>query len=489
MKENQVQFCRILFMILYIIFVVLGLYFLYICFKLEPQFYNDREKYDSIMEMNEEDILEIKDYEKNKFNYELMEHLSLLFAKFARYPYNKDSYYYVKRFLNFDIINYGSKSDDNYFFTFKNDSLKIVIISFPGTLTIPQLLDEAFGSGLTSFDESKQILIGKYFGKRAESLLELIFNDELEKLIKNNYQLISTGHSLGGAMAQSFMYFALSKGKINKNNIPMTITFGQPKVGNIYFSSYLDNNTFLNLRFINKNDLVTKIPFCSGFFNHIQYFFNILDNNDKIYFHTKTEYIQQNICNLPTIIFIFIKFVELVVFLFKLLVLLIPIIFIIYYLYSIFYLYSTIKNKCQNKYFYILFLVLFGAGFILFIYFYYDFKKYTCLTSIICVILIIILLSIVILLIIFFVAAVILLIINLSDCSCKCEEEEKKIFFEYCNCTTICNCISLIFSGLYDAFFHFTNIIPHTKYQNSNDTQKQFGNLNSIDEERIHSIM
>ena len=60
---------------------------------------------------------------------------------------------------------------------------------------------------------------------------ELIYN----QLKKNNYQIISTGHSLGGAMAQCFMYFALTKGKITKkNNLPITITYGQPKAGNIY---------------------------------------------------------------------------------------------------------------------------------------------------------------------------------------------------------------------------------------------------------------
>ena len=487
MGKSEEHLCQIIIIIFYCVFILLGFYFLIICFNLEPQFYTDEEKFNSIFQMNEDDLLNIKAYENNKFNLELMEHLSLLFAKFARYPYEKDSY--SKRFLNFDIINYGSKSDDNYFFTFKNDSLKTVIISFPGTLTIPQLLDEAFGSSLISFGESKQILIGQYFGKRAENLLELIFNDELETLIKNNYQIISTGHSLGGAMAQSFMYFALSKGKINRTNCPMTITFGQPKVGNKFFSSYLDNNTFLNLRFVNKNDIVSKIPFCTGLFNHIKYFFNKL-SDDKIYFHTEKEFIQHNINNFPTIIFIFISIVDALVFFFKLLLLLIPIYYIGYYFLSIFCLFLDINN-CSNKS--IKYLSIVNVFLTFFIYFIitniYDFSKYSTKTSIICRIFIFLIIYLGILISIIFIFSITSFFIYSFNCSCKCDDEETKIFSNYCNCKTICNFILFICSGLYKAFTYFRNFDPHMRYQYSNDNQNKYINMYSIDKVEINSIL
>ena len=473
MGESGKKFVKLLIILLYCVFVILGLAFLFICFELKPKFYNDEEKFNSIMQMNKEDLLNMNNYDKNKFNFEIMEHLSLIFAKFASYPYDKNKYYSSKRFLNFDIINYGSKSDDNYFFTFKNDSLKTVIISFPGTLSKPQLLDEVFGSGLISFEESKQVLIGKYFGKRTEILLELIFNDELEKLIKNNYQIISTGHSLGGAMAQCFMYFALSKGKINENNFPMTITFGQPKVGNVYFSNYLDDNAFLNLRFVNKDDIVTKIPFCSGFINHIKYYFNILDD-DKIYWHTKKEYKQHNICNLPTILFIIFKLEELLIFLFKFALLLIPIIIIISYLLSIYHLQSKIENK-YNKYLIKLCLVLFIICSIIFIFiciYFSYFKKYSLLTSIVLVLLFMLISPILIYIVIIFLVDIIHLII-LCDCCGNCKsnfgDEEKKFFSENCNCKTIYNFIVYIITGLCYVITYFKNISQHMRYQNSND--------------------
>lgn len=418
-----------------------------------------------------------------------MEHLSLIFAKFARYPYDKTKYYSSKRFLNFDIINYGNKSDDNYFFTFKNDSLKTVIISFPGTLSKPQLLDEVFGSGLISFEGSKQVLIGEYFGKRAEILLELIFNEELEKLIKNNYQIISTGHSLGGAMAQCFMYFALSKGKINKNNFPMTITFGQPKVGNKYFSNYLDDNAFLNLRFVNKDDIVTKIPFCSGFINHIKYYFNTLDDDDKIYFHTKNEVRQHNLCNLPRILFYCIKIAELIILIVELVLLLFPIIIIGSYLFSICYLHSEIEYK-WNKYLSILYLVLFFLCLIICIYkYFYVFKNYSIYTSIIFLILVILILLILIYLVIILVIDIIFLFAFLCESSSNYQDGNKKVFDDNCNCQTINKFILFIITGFFKVITCFKYIYQHISYQFSNDNINKDDTFFLINEVRINSIL
>ena len=134
--------------------------------------------------------------------------------------------------MNWDIINKGNTFKDNYFFTIKNDTLKTVIVTFPGTLGIIQLFEEVIGSSLENFNENSNspILIGKYFGERTKKLFDIIFNEELDNLMKQKYQIITTGHSLGGAMAQCFMYFAIIKEKISKVNLPMTITYGHQKL-------------------------------------------------------------------------------------------------------------------------------------------------------------------------------------------------------------------------------------------------------------------
>ena len=109
----------------------------------------------------------------------------------------------------------------------KDTKNKKLIVSFPGTTSLLQLLEEVLGSSFKNFHKNinENILISRYFGERISEILNYIFSPEITELLKDNYQIISTGHSLGGAIVQVFIYFALVEGKINKNNTPMTITF------------------------------------------------------------------------------------------------------------------------------------------------------------------------------------------------------------------------------------------------------------------------
>ena len=132
-------------------------------------------------------------------------------------------------------------------------------------------------------------MISRYFGERISEILNYIFSPEITELLKDNYQIISTGHSLGGAIAQVFIYFALVEGKINKNNTPMTITFNQPKVGNKLFAEFLDENS-INLRITRKGDIVSKVPFANfGFSDIINYIIKKRNIHNE-YVHTYNEF-------------------------------------------------------------------------------------------------------------------------------------------------------------------------------------------------------
>ena len=146
------------------------------------------------------------------------------------------------------------------------------------------------GSYFNNFDNNnKDILIGKYVGERTLELLEYIYTPEINKLIKNNYQIIATGHSLGGAIAEAFIYFSLIENKITKKNSPIALTFSQPRVGNKLFKEFLDKNS-INIRFIRGKDIVPKIPFCNfGLIDMIKYIFNRRNIYNE-YVHTKISY-------------------------------------------------------------------------------------------------------------------------------------------------------------------------------------------------------
>lgn len=476
-KKQRKIFIQRIVIIVYCLIIIIPITILITLFKLEPNFYNSEEKYNSITELKQNDLLNINNFENNKINSTMMNNLSLLFAKFARYPYNKANFFFSKKFMNFEIINYGIKSEDNYFFTFKNDTLKTVIISFPGTLEPPQLLDEAFSSDLKNFDdENNKILIGKYFGERAKNLLELIFNEDLEKLIKNNYQVISTGHSLGGAMAQCFMYFALTKGKITKkNNLPITITYGQPKAGNIYFAHFLDINAFLNIRFVNKNDLVHYIPFYSGFLNHFKYLFDYLDDVN-IYAHTSIQINQHNICNLPKILYFFSKFVKTITFIIQLLLAFAPIYIFCKYLFYIYPIWNKIKDENYKHYYYLLFL----AVFLLCLYTFLDksiFSKYSYITSFIWFTLLIIISIIIAFITLIIIVQIFYFFTYIKYCFKKTEDEQLESISKYFNLQSIFEIVYLLFSSFWGGILYFIGILSHLTYQSTNlENNQEYNN-------------
>ena len=270
-----------------------------------------KEEYFALNEFDGNKLVNIrKNFDVMKNEQIFMNDFSLSFYKFAGLAYKEyEKIYPSKKYMNWDIINYGNLKKDNYFYTLKEDKTKNIIITFPGTKGILQLLEEVLGSYFIKLDKTENILISRYFGERAQSLLHLIFNEEMINLLNNGYQITSTGHSLGGALAQAFMYFAISQKFVKKENNPATITFNQPKVGNELFAQFLRKNS-LNIRFTHGKDIVSSIPFFDfGFFNFFNYFFKRNELFNK-YVHTGAQIdivtINYNLPNWLFIIFIFI---------------------------------------------------------------------------------------------------------------------------------------------------------------------------------------
>ena len=253
------------------------------------------EKYESVRDFNSELLDKIKNYEDiEKLDDKTIDYLSLRLFHFADLPYyfrnNGKEKIFLERFKDWEIFGGNKIGKDNCFYIFKNTKNKKIIVSFPGTiLKSTQLFEEFLGSSLKNFHiNNKNILISQYFGERISELLNFIFTPKVNELLDNNYQIISTGHSLGGAIAQAFIYFAIVENKINKYNCPMTITFNQPKVGNKLFAEFL-NEKAVNLRFTKGNDIVSSIPFSNfGFFDMLKYIFNKRNIYNE-YVHTRGD--------------------------------------------------------------------------------------------------------------------------------------------------------------------------------------------------------
>ena len=259
-----------------------------------------KEEYQSITEFNSEILNEIKTQEDiKKFDNDKLKDLALRVFKFADLGYEKRAKekenIFPESFMNWEIINYKLIrhkyfGTDNFFYVLKDPKNKKLIVTFPGTFIMGfQLIEEVLGSSLKSFHlNNKDILISQYFGERISEILDYIFTPEVNELLNENYQIISTGHSLGGAIAQAFIYFALVNNKINKNNIPLIITFNQPRVGNIFFAKFLESNSLI-LRFTKGADIVSSIPFCNfNLIDIINYFCSRKDLYNQ-YIHAEGE--------------------------------------------------------------------------------------------------------------------------------------------------------------------------------------------------------
>ena len=194
------------------------------------------------------------------------------FSWFASYGYCKDeeiasgSCCKSKNLLdNWEIVSHKSvKQIFSFSYNWvllKSDKFKKFIIAVPGTREKFQLVFEAVGSVLDDYDNDKNIRISHYFLALYNMFRNDLFSDSNLQEIRNHpdYQVIVTGHSLGGALA-SIIAFAIKKENKFSNNLVL-ITYGQPRTGNYYFADYVTKNVNKIFRIVKKGDMVVTIPF------------------------------------------------------------------------------------------------------------------------------------------------------------------------------------------------------------------------------------
>ena len=124
----------------------------------------------------------------------------------------------------------------------KNDKYKKIVVTFPGTTTYIQIIDELYDEELVELpikDGKQSYYVMKNYYNIFKRIEKDLFNS-LEPLTKDpDYQVIFTGHSIGGVMASLASFYYIKKYNYTSKNI--LITFGQPKVGNIIFAKELTN--------------------------------------------------------------------------------------------------------------------------------------------------------------------------------------------------------------------------------------------------------
>ncbi len=202
------------------------------------------------------------------FNVEMIKYYSW----FASYGYCKDeeissgSCCKSKNLLNnnWEIVSHNNvKNAFSFSYNWvllKSDKFKKYIIAVPGTREKLQLVLEAAEIDLESYNDDENIKISHYFLSLYNDFKQDLFSADNLKEIRSHldYQVIVTGHSLGGAVA-SIIAFAIKKEKKFTNNLVL-ITYGQPRTGNYYFADYVTKNVDKIFRIVRKGDIVVTIP-------------------------------------------------------------------------------------------------------------------------------------------------------------------------------------------------------------------------------------
>jgi len=88
--------------------------------------------------------------------------------------------------------------------------------------------------------------------------------DRYGRLIGDDYRVVATGHSLGGAMATIFSFYASTEERFTRNGPVKCITFGCPMVGGQAYADsfrYQERKRKLMLaRFYNSRDFFARMP-------------------------------------------------------------------------------------------------------------------------------------------------------------------------------------------------------------------------------------
>ena len=136
-------------------------------------------------------------------------------------------------------------------FIFKKDD--VIIISFRGTEVTQKsdILADAAAIQTEAYEGRVHLGFNTAYN---------IVKDQVLKTVKeyqtNNEAIIITGHSLGGALAT-----VCAAHLISENITPTSVyTYGQPRVGNSEFAEFYSEMSKHHYRFVNNNDVVTKVP-------------------------------------------------------------------------------------------------------------------------------------------------------------------------------------------------------------------------------------
>lgn len=167
------------------------------------------------------------------------------------------------------------KCDQNKFFNYEHcyaytgvsDSLKIIVVAFKGSVKgLAQIVDEMISVLFvpkTRFPAGGKVQVYFY---DTFSLFYLCIKDSIASLVRKypDYNIMVTGHSLGGALASLTAASLIFDNIVTTNKISL-YTFGMPRVGDKDYALAHDKLVTKSWRVVHYKDIVAHLPTCNLF--------------------------------------------------------------------------------------------------------------------------------------------------------------------------------------------------------------------------------
>ena len=158
----------------------------------------------------------------------------------------------------------GSDTNSITYTVLKNDHTKQLFVAFSGTRDPTQLITEvgeSFPTAYTIHPEFKDVKVMDYFYKFYLNDFREDYLQVISQAIQDyrNYEIIFTGHSLGGSMTVHAVADFILEG-YGKNIKIQVYTYGQPRVGNYEFDNAYMNRVDGFYRVDHHRDIVPHIP-------------------------------------------------------------------------------------------------------------------------------------------------------------------------------------------------------------------------------------
>ena len=173
------------------------------------------------------------------------------------------------RYYTFDRTDHNT---DTQAYIAGND--KVLILAFRGTeITQPRDIITDLNSKLIPMFENDESRIHTGF-KEGFDIIRTDVIKTVQELRKRDQLLFLTGHSLGGALATiATVHLDLANEPVNG-----LYTFGSPRVGNAAFADKFQRFNSRTFRFVNHNDLVTRVALRRMKYQHVgqMMYFNVM---------------------------------------------------------------------------------------------------------------------------------------------------------------------------------------------------------------------